>query len=77
MPHILNFFVSCSCTPCVNRYLRPIITFPVMFLIVGSAFYVAILSGAVTVERDAASLDNNINDMVAFLGAATTESLTA
>jgi len=45
-------------------YLRPIITFPVMFAIVGAAFAVVITAGGVSMERDAFTLDN---DMVSSL----------
>mmetsp|Transcript_45752 Transcript_45752/g.103315 ORF Transcript_45752/g.103315 Transcript_45752/m.103315 type:complete len:296 (-) Transcript_45752:74-961(-) len=51
-------------------YLRPIITFPVMFLIVGFAFWVAALSGAVTLERDPATIDNSYENMVALFDSA-------
>lgn len=45
-------------------YLRPIITFPVMFGIVGVAFSIVVTSGAVTLEREVSTLDN---DMISFV----------
>mmetsp|Transcript_59132 Transcript_59132/g.118699 ORF Transcript_59132/g.118699 Transcript_59132/m.118699 type:complete len:276 (+) Transcript_59132:93-920(+) len=52
-------------------YLRPIITFPAMFGIVGVAFSVVVTSGAVTMERKAATPDDML-DLLSFLGDAVT-----
>jgi hypothetical protein len=37
-------------------FLRPSITFPIAFLIVGAAFYISFISGAIS-ERGASSVD--------------------
>ncbi len=39
------------------RFLRPIITFPIMFAIVGVAFSFVVGSGSITLERQTRSLD--------------------
>jgi len=41
-------------------YLRPIITFPAMFAVVGVAFSIVVVTGGVTLEREAATLDNDM-----------------
>lgn len=41
-------------------YLRPVITFPTMFAIVGVTFYVVIVVGGVTLQRDVVDLDTGL-----------------
>lgn len=53
--------------------LRPSITFPIAFAIVGAAFYVSVLSGAIS-ERGAASVDE-LDEIVLSSAATTVQTL--
>lgn len=67
--YVFGFFEG-STGEALPWYLRPLITFPTMFAIVGATFYVVLSTGSVTLEREVVDMDRELlsSAMTGLLG---------
>jgi len=67
--YVFGFFEG-STGEALPWYLRPLITFPTMFAIVGVTFYVVLSTGSVTLEREVVDMDRELlsSAMIGLLG---------
>jgi len=57
--YVFGFFEG-STGEALPWYLRPLITFPAMFALVGATFYVVLSTGSVTLEREVVDMDREL-----------------